>query len=251
MKLFRKIFLLFVLTISLFAQSKEEILQKANNAYQNQDYLESLKLYNSVVQDGYASAELYYNLGNSYFKTDQLGYAILYYEKALKYNPSDEDIQHNLAIAKARTVDQIKEVPQLFIVDWFNYYLAIFPVSGWTVLLYVFYLAFLISVGIFFLSRKLRIKRTSLFSSAITFVISILLGLTLLAKVNQETSSHYGILIMQNITAKNSPDFQSNDAFIINEGIKFEIEDTVNDWGKIKLADGKVGWLPKSSYEKI
>ena len=250
MKTIRLILLTSLLLLTIYGQSKE-VFNQATSAYQNQNYEDAVQLYQSLVNDGFAGGELYYNLGNAYFKMDKLGLSILYYEKALKYSPGDEDILHNLAIANARTVDKIKEVPNLFLVDWFNYYLALFPVLTWTLILYVSFLSLLFSIGGFLLSRRLRYKRPAFFSTIVTLVLTLLLSITLYAKIDQETTSHYGVLITPNISVKNSPDFNSNDAFIINEGIKFEIEDTVNNWGRIKLSDGKVGWLPKSAYEKI
>ncbi|MBZ0184563.1 MAG: tetratricopeptide repeat protein [Melioribacteraceae bacterium] len=248
----KKFTLIFLIIVSLInAQSNEEIISEANNAYQNQNYKEAVTLYKSLVDNGFAGAELFYNLGNSYFKTDQIGYAILYYEKALKYNPGDEDVIHNLKIANSRTIDKIKEVPQLFIIEWINYYLALFSVSTWSVILYLFYLSLIISIGFFFLSRKIRLKRVSLYSALISFVFMVIFSISLFVKVNQETTSNYAVLVSQSVTAKNSPDQQSNDAFVINEGTKFLIEDSLNDWGRIKLADGKVGWIPKSAFEKI
>ncbi len=236
---------------SIFSQNIETLMKSGNEAYQNNKYSEAIDNYQKIIKQGYISSELFYNLGNAYFKTNKLGKAILYYEKALKLSPLDEDTAYNLKIAKARTVDKIKEIPQLFIVRWWNILLSLFSTAGWQIIVLVFYFLLLISIGVYFLVKNINIQRITFILglfNLIAFAVSVIL---LISSYTRETSNNYGILQKSVISVKISPDSQSNDAFVIHEGSKFLIEDKVNNWVKIKLADGKVGWLPENTFETI
>ncbi len=241
----------FLIGSSIFAQNIETLMKTGNEAYQNNKYSEAIDNYQKIIKQGYISSELFYNLGNAYFKNNKLGKAILYYEKALKLSPLDEDAAYNLKIAKARTVDKIKEIPQLFIVRWWNILLSVFNTSGWQIIVLVFYFLLLASIGVYFLIKNINIQRIAFilgFFNLIAFAISVIL---LISSYTRETSNNYGILQKSVASVKISPDSQSNDAFVIHEGSKFLIEDKVNNWVKIKLADGKVGWLPENTFETI
>ncbi len=242
-----------ILSTSVFnaAQEVDKLMGKANQLYQEEKFDEAVKLYNQIIDNGYEGAELYYNLGNAYFRLGKLGYAILYYEKALKLAPDDSDIEYNLKIAKARTVDRIQEIPQLFFIEWWNVLVASLSITGWATIVLIFYLLLLISIGLFFLSKNIKIQKQAFALGSFSLALLILTAILLFARINRETSSKYGVLTEQVQAVKVSPDENSNDAFVIHEGIKFEIEDELKDWVKIKLSDGKVGWLKKDTFGVI
>ncbi len=242
------IFLFITFSVSAASSEVDKIMQEANQMYQEGKYEEAVKLYNKIIDNDYEGAELYYNLGNAYFKLNKLGYAILYYEKALKLAPDDSDIQYNLKIAKARTIDRIQEIPQLFFVEWWNVLVTSFSVTTWATIVLVFYLVLLIAIGLFFLSKNVKIQKQAFLFGSFAFAILILTVILLFARIKRETSSKYGVLTEQVQSVKVSPDDNSDDAFVIHEGIKFEIEDELKDWVKIKLSDGKVGWLKKETF---
>lgn len=245
--------LILILFISsgLFGNEAERLMQKANNLYQENEFEKAAELYIQILNNGYESDELYYNLGNAYFKSGRLGYAILYYEKALKLSPNDEDINYNLEIANARAVDKIEVLPKLFFVRWWDSFLNIFSVSGWSYLTYIIYILLLISIAVYFLIRRQNLQKIAVFSSAGLIVLLLLCVIILAVKVSSETSFDQAIVVEQAVTAKLSPDEQSGDAFIIHEGIKVGVEDQVSDWVKIKLPDGKVGWIPGRELRTI
>ncbi len=246
------LFLLFLLPSIGFASTDlDSLMVKANKLYQNKNYDEAIKVYKTIINNGYVGSSLYYNLGNAYFRENKLGYAILDYEKALKLTPDDDDIKYNLKIANARTIDKIQEVPQLFIVKWWNILVAALSISGWLTIVLFFYILLLVSIGFFVLVKNFNIQREAFIAGVISFTALIIVTIILIARVNLETSSNYGILLNQSQVVKASPDRQSKDAFVIHEGIKFKIEDELNNWTEIKLSDGKVGWIPKSSFGKI
>ena len=240
-----------ILVSALFSQTPEEMMNNANSLYQRNDFAGAQKIYKELVDGGYQSPSLFYNLGNTYFRTGDLGYAIFYYEKAHKLSPGDEDIIQNIKIANSRTVDKIIEVPKIFITRWWEGLVMSLTVGGWSFILLLVFALFLFYLALYILTRKNSMQRIAFFSGSGVLAVMVLVFFIWLARLNIETGSSYGVLLDKSATVKVSPDSQSNDAFIIHEGIKFSIEERVNTWLKIRLADGKLGWLPENSAGKI
>ena len=155
-----------LLNSNSFAQSPDDLMNQGNRFYQSGQYENALEVYHKVLSQGYESAALYYNLGNAYFKTNKLGYAVLYYEKGLKLSPGDEDILYNLKIANARTVDQITEVPKLFIIQWWKLLITELSVPGWSLVTIIVYLIFILSIGMYLLSKRMKIQRWAFMSGS-------------------------------------------------------------------------------------
>ncbi len=245
------LFLIFCISSFVSAQDLETIMKQGNDFYQNKQYEEAIKSYESILHQGYISSDLFYNLGNAYFRMGHLGKSILYYEKALKISPSNDDAIYNLKIANARTVDKIQEIPPLFFIKWWNILLSAFTSSTWQIIIIIIYLFLLTCIGLYFLIRNLQIQKFAFVFGMLNVAALILAVILFISSINRESFSNNGILISSVISAKISPDQQSNDAFVIHEGIKFEIEDKVGTWTKIKLSDGKIGWIPEGSFEEI
>lgn len=251
MKIKSLIILFLMFAGSVFPSQFQDLIEQGNKYYRSSEFRQAIDTYNKILDQNVESAGIYYNLGNSYFRLGSIGKAILYYEKALKLNPDDEDINYNLKIAQARTVDKINELPEIWIADFWNSMLASFSIYGWSTVLILVYLLFLSSVGFYILTRNFKIRRLSFLSGSILLPAMIVVTILFISKIDRETSSEFGILIENTISAKLSPDEKSDDAFVIHEGVKFSVEDSFSDWSKIKLADGKVGWLPVKSFEII
>ena len=256
MKTFNKI--IFVLTIllfsgNLFAANENMLLKmkKANKLYQEQNYEQALSNYQSILHTGLESSELYYNLGNTYYRMGRLGYAILNYEKAIKLSPSDEDIKYNLKIANAHSVDKIEELPQVFLIEWWNSLVMLFSVGGWSWITILVYISFITVIGVYYYFRNGSFQKAAFIAGTINLSILVIVTILFINRITKETGNEYGVLLENTANVKVSPDDKSNDAFIIHEGIKFVIEDKVNDWSKIKLNDGKIGWLNNNYFKSI
>ncbi len=244
------ILFLFLFSVQMFAQPGSFMVQ-GNQAYQKQQYDKAIQEYEKVLNEGYESAELYYNLGNAYFRKGNLGYAILNYEKALKLSPGDEDIQHNLALANSRTIDRINTLPDFFLFQWWESFLALLTFSGWVYLSYLFYILLTGLIVFYFFTRRPDLQRLSFFSGiAILFLLIISISISII-KYNREFNIKNGVVVQQSATAKLSPDADSKDAFVIHEGLKVKVEDKVDNYYRITLNDGKQGWLPQSDLRMI
>lgn len=245
------IFIFLLIAVKLLAQSPDELMKKANEFYNQKNYAEAISLYEKIISQGYESSSLYYNLGNAYFREGKLGFAILNYEKGLKLDPDDEDINFNLRLANSRTVDKISEVPKIFLIEWWESLITFFSISFLTFIIVLFVWILIASIAVYFFSKKIFIQRISFLVGSFSLAFLFLFAVIFIARLNRESSLNYGILTEQIYSVKTSPDEKSNDSFLIHEGIKFSIEDEVGNWVKIKLADGKVGWIEKNSFGKI
>lgn len=239
------------MTTNLFAQSPDELMKTGNKYYQKGNYDSAIESYQKILGQGFESGATYYNLGNAYFKTGKLGYAIYSYEKGLKIEPNDEDLAYNLKIANSRTVDKISQLPKLFIVSWWEGLVTSLNIFGWSFVVMIVFWILISSIAVYQFSRRANLQRISFLSSSISLSLLIIAALLLFARVNREAATDYGILLEPTYSVKVSPDIKSNDAFVIHEGIKFALEDHVNDWSKIRLIDGKVGWVQKNAFGQI
>jgi len=243
-----QVILLVVFASAVFANTEVNSLMKSGNElYKNNQYQSAIDEYNKLVKQGYEGTSLYYNLGNAHYRLGKVGFAILYYEKALKFSPGDEDTKHNLALAKRNLKDKVDELPPFFIFNIWEAMLASFSVSDWTIIIYIIFILLLFSVIAYFFSRSVTQQRIS-FLIGVGFFILLFFSISLIAvKMNKEFNIKDGIIVENIVTVKSSPDSSSKDEFVIHEGLKVRLEDKVDDWVKIRLADGKIGWIMEKS----
>ena len=243
--------ILFISNSFSFAQNEEKIFQQGNEYFQQRQYEQAIESYRKLINSGYEGTALFYNLGNAYYREGKIGYAILYYEKALKLSPGDEDIKHNLAIANLKTIDKLESLPKFFLFEWWEGLLALFTASGWTIISYIFYLLLILSIAFYFYVRNTFQQKVVLISGFAGFILLILSSTLLVIKLNKELNIKNGVVVENTVNVKLSPDSGSNDAFIIHEGLKVRLEDKVDKWIKIRLEDGKVGWIQESNAKVI
>ncbi len=246
-----KLFMFLLIAPVLLAAQPQNFLEQGNNFYQQQKYDKAIQAYSKVLNEGYESAELYYNLGNAYYRKGNLGYAILNYERAQKLSPGDDDIRHNLALANSRTIDRINTLPDFFIFQWWESFLALLTFSEWVYLSYIFYILLIGLIIFYFFTRHADYQRLAFFAGiAVLFLFALSTAISAI-KYNREFNIKNGVVVQQSATAKLSPDPDSRDAFVIHEGLKVKIEDKVDNYYRIRLKDGKLGWLPQDDLRMI
>ncbi|MBN2481640.1 MAG: tetratricopeptide repeat protein [Bacteroidales bacterium] len=234
------------------ASPVDSLISKANQHYINLEFDQAAAIYRSVVDAGYESGELYYNLGNAYYKLNRLSGAILYYEKALELSPYDEDIRNNLEMANMLIVDQVETIPVFFLSRWWRLIVNLFSPDVWAVFSI---LLFLISLVLFFWrTLVLNSARTgkyllpfglmALFLSGLLYVFSI-------SRKNYIVQNDKAVVMDLSVDVKSSPDEMGTSVFVLHEGTKVEIMDSLQNWREIKLANGNRGWVLKNSIGEI
>ncbi|HAQ18153.1 MAG TPA: hypothetical protein DCR40_02850 [Prolixibacteraceae bacterium] len=241
--------LVIMFTATVFAQG--DLVQKANEHYTKEEYQKAIDGYNQILMAGIESPELYYNLGNAYYKTNQFTLAILNFERAKLLAPDDEDIEFNLLVANQKVVDSIQELPGLFIVRWWNSLINSQTTDTWAVLSIVGFILFLTLVGLYFFAKSGDVKRVSFWAGCFLIVFTIFSWSFAARQKSRLVNHSYAIVMQPTVTVKSSPSEKGTNLFVIHEGLKVRITDKLGDWVEIRLADGNKGWLLMESIERI
>lgn len=223
----------------------------ANRAYGEENFDEAINLYQNILSQDLESAEVYFNLGNSFYKIRNYPKAILNYERALLLDPRNENIKYNINKARIYNVDKIDDIPEFIIQRGINGIIGSFKSNTWAVISVFCFAAGLLLLLIYFLSMNISLKRIGFYSGIILLFSAILaFGISSRTKSLQQRSNG-AIVISPTITIKGSPSEGGTDLFIIHEGTKVYLLDQLNDWYEIKLGDGKQGWLQQTDIEVI
>jgi len=220
----------------------------ANEQYASGEFERAVENYTTILNQGYFSAELYYNLGNAHFKLGNTTLAILYYEKAKKLAPFDEDIQYNLGIVNTRIIDKIEPIPDMFYVKWYKQFVNQQSADMWGNITIALFIVFLIFISAFFVSRKTAIKKAGFYFGILLLLACVLTFNFARDQHKNATSNNTGILIAPSVPVKSAPyDKSGKNIFVLHEGTKVIIIDYEGDWVKIRLSNGEKGWLQKGS----
>ncbi len=240
-----------VVATNLLAINSDSLIQSANSVYNQGLYDSAINTYNKVLKSGVESGELYYNLGNAYYKNNDVASAILYYEKAAKLLPNDKDIKYNLSIANSMIVDKIDKVPELFYKKWWNYFYNALGVNAWTIFVIISFALLTAAIGLFVISRTRNNRKLWFYLGLLLLIITIFATTLASQKYYLSLNHNEAIVTTSSLTVKSSPTQNSVDLFVIHEGTKVKIIDRINDWAEIKIQNGSVGWLPESSIKEI
>lgn len=236
---------------SLANNQNDSLFLKANHYYNEGLYNDAISSYQTIIRNGFESAALYYNIGNSYYKLNDMPNAILYYEKAIKLDPDNKDILNNLKIANSKIPDKIEAIPEFFLVKWWNAFYNMFSANKWTLIALILFTIMMLNIVVFFSTRKRTIKRFSFWLGLIFLVLSIFSFGLASQKYYYMNNKNEAIIFSPSVTVKSSPNKNSVDLFVIHEGTKILITEEVDGWYEIKIANGSVGWLPESTAKTI
>lgn len=249
----KKLVVTVVLLFSVFAfsQTPEALFSKANTQYKNGNYSKAIELYLAIEKQGLHSDKLYYNLGNSYYKLNKVAPSIYYYEKALKLNPANDDVISNLAFAKRMTIDVIEELPKTFLQKFSENVILKYSFDTWAIIAVIgsFFAAILFLIYYFSINSNIKL----IFFNASILGLFVLIISTFFAFKNYDLvkNTKEAIIFTDKIEVKNAPTTTSDNVFELHEGTKVQVLDELDNWKKIKLADGKIGWITKSNLKII
>lgn len=224
---------------------------EGDSAYMRDDYASAIQIYENLLKKGEA-ADVYYNLGNSYYKAGDIAKAILSYERALLLQPGNADIRANLEIARSKTIDKVVPVPEIFFVSWAKSLINCMSIDAWAKLGVVFFILLLVSLYLFFFSRQIVWKKTGFIAGLVLLAFVILSNVFASQQKSELTNRNDAVVLSPSVTVRSTPSDSGTSLFILHEGHKVEIKDnSMREWKEIHLEDGKVGWVPTFAIEVI
>lgn len=243
--------LLLAASLPVRADSADQVFLTATQAYREGRFEDARSAFEQIRAAGYESPALYYNLGNVYYKTGDAARAVLFYERALRLAPGDEDILHNLQLVSLTLPDRIEAAPRLFIWDWWAAATTWIPAGVQAALVYALVLLLAGSLTGVALARTYGARRRWFIGAAVAAVAGAVMTGVLLARLSDLARDDRAVILASVTTAKNSPDDGSTDAFVLHGGARLTILTRAGDWWEIRLADGKVGWIRATAAEAI
>ena len=236
-----------------FPDTKLEDATKAegDSAYIKDDYTTAIQIYESLLKNG-ESADVYYNLGNSYYKIGEIAKAVLNYERALLMKPGNSDIRANLEVARAKTIDKVEPVPEVFFVSWTKALINSMSVDAWDTWGIVSFILFIITLYFFIFSKQIMLKKVGFIAGIVFLIVMICSNLFASEQKERLVNRNEAIVMNPSVTVRSTPSESGTSLFILHEGRKVSIKDnSMKEWKEIRLEDGKVGWVPASAIEVI
>ncbi len=227
-----------------------QLFEIGNIQYKTGQYDSAKLSYSQIINNGYASAELYYNYGNSFFKSGNIPASILFYERALRLEPTYIDARHNLKIANSFIVDNIEPIDRLIIVSWWSKLASRKSSSFWAWFVILFISLACAGIASYLTSIQTILKQVGFFA-AITSFLLVVFGFFLAKTSENLLSEPYAVVLAPSVSVKSEPDLKATVRFVIHEGLKAKVLESEDEWTRIILADGNSGWIPTQSIEEI
>ena len=254
--------LIYILIALVFSQQgwartpvPNNLLDNANAAYAKSDFQKASDQYEAVLKMGYESPELYFNLGNAYYKLDKVGMSILNYERARKGMPYDADLNFNLKLANQRTLDKTEALPENFVEEWWNNLTNMQSERIWGLRSMAAFAGFLFFLGLFIVSGKVFTKQLGFWLSILFFVFSTFSFFISRSSCNNMKDHDSAVILSSSVEVKNSPAGPGKKLFLLHEGTKVAVPEIIKneegEWVTVQLSPEKVGWVKRASLEFI
>ena len=242
---------LVLLFVSISLSASTVTRQQADSAYAQEHYQQAISDYETLLKQG-VSAELYYNLGNAYYRTDQMPKAVLNYERALLLSPGDADIRFNLQMARSKTIDKITPESEMFFVTWYRSLVNLMSVDAWArTALIALAIAIILALAYLF-SDRIWLRKVGFFGALLLVVVFLLSNLFAFHQKRKLTYRTGAVIMTTSVPVKSTPSKNGTDLFILHEGTRVTITDnSMKDWKEIRVDDGKEGWIETNKIEII
>ena len=249
----RDIFAILLAFFSLLTQaaSLSETKTLADSAYVKGNYEKAVKLYGKLAEQT-PTADVCYNLGCAYYRIDDIAHSVLWFERALKLDPSNKDVLFNLELARTKTIDKIVPQHEFILFTYFRSMTNWFSLRTWTIVGLLSFVLMLASLLLFWGAGSIFMRKVAFSSAVLMLLVSILSNVCALQQKNFKQVHTSGIITTPAVTVKSTPAENGNDLFVLHEGSKVEILDSsLKEWCEVTIADGKQGWIPKKSFDLI
>lgn len=244
-------FLLFSFGLIMGQSIPTDLLNTANDAYQANQYKKAIEKYEALLKEGFSASTVHYNLGNAYYRNDQLGQAILNYERALIIDPGNEDVKHNLDVANSKLTDDIELVSEFFLYKWWHQLRSWMSSEGWSLLALILLWAGVGGFILWLLAPTRMQKKRGFIAGGVLVLCSILPFSLATSRKSYEANSGQAIILQNEVVLRSAPDDASTAIITLHEGTKVGLLDSIGAWKKVRLQDGEIGWLGINSIEQI
>jgi len=238
------------LYVGVFGQNNT-LFEKATEAYNGGEFQKAIELYEKILENNQHSSALYFNLGNAFYKKSEIGPSIYYYEKALLLNPNDTEIKNNLGYAQNMRLDAIEEMPQTAFAKFYNTTIALLTFEQWAYLSIAMVVSFVIAYIAYYSLFGATQKRVSFIISIIAIIICFSSVAFAYLQFEKFQKDNPAIIFSREIAVTSEPNKRSERIFTLHEGTKVNVLETLDDWQKIKIADGQTGWLPSENLKLL
>ncbi|MEH6770185.1 tetratricopeptide repeat protein [Maribacter arcticus] len=250
--MFKKLAIFFSLfTVLLCTAQSNKLFDEATAAYNSGEYEKAIGFYTDILDDGEHSAAVYYNLGNSYYKLNNIAESIYFYEKALLLSPNDEEIKTNLSYAQNMTIDAIDTMPETGLSKLYKSVTGKLTFDQWAYLAIALMIIFVLLYILFYYANSSTLKRWSFIGSILALFICIIAIVFAFIQRSDFKDLQPAIIFAEESSIKSEPNASSQQVFVIHAGTKVNVLDQLDEWNKIKLADGKTGWIQKNELKLL
>ncbi len=241
--------LVLALVLPLHASAVTKV--EADAEYSKGNYQQAIKDYEELLKQG-VNADVYYNLGNAYFRTDNITLAILNYERAHMLSPGDEDIEFNLQFARSKTIDKITSKDEPFFFNWYRSLVTLTSVDHWAYLAVVSIIMVLVLVLMYLFAGSLPLQKIGFFGALAFLLLFLLSNLFAFQQKRMLENRNGAIVVSSSVSVRKSPAHNAEAAFVLHEGTRVDVTDkTIKGWREVKIADGREGWLQEDKIEEI
>ncbi len=241
--------------ISTLALNAQTATEQAAKAYQDGNFRKAIELYETEIkaqkEQGKVSPELLYNLGNAYFRVNEVSLALLNYERSLLYNPGDKDVKANIEYAQTKIEDKILTADNFFLQMWFDGIQNQTTANNWAKWAITFFVLFVAALFLFFFSPKLNLKKTGFYAAIVCLIVVIFTNIFAYRQKSKIENRNTAIVMAGSAPVISAPNTTSKELFILHAGTKVVINKTDGGWYEIEIANGSIGWVQKEKLEII
>ena len=250
-KVGKNILLFYLFTLLPFTALATPTKDAADEAYKRGHYQQAIADYDSLIKVQ-PTAELYYNLGNAHFRTDNITQAILAYERALQLKPGDNDIRFNLEFARSKTIDKITPESELFFFTWYRSLIRLTSVDGWARFAVVSIALALLLLLLYLFATRVWLRQVGFFGAILFLALFLVSNLFAYQQKQQNLAQSGAVIVAPSVSVKKAPDTSGTESFLLHEGTRVTITDrSIANWIAVRLDDGREGWMPTNSVEEI
>ena len=245
--------LLLLLSLPLFSWSSDygAVYKQANEQYKKGQYQQAIKLYSQILNGGYQSEAVFFNLGDAYFKSGDVPSALLYYEKAHKLAPGDDDLNFNIYFANSKTTDKVEPAPEFFVTQWWHSIILFFSLGTLSVLSILGFIAGSGLLVIYLFTSGVSLKKVSFYAGTTLLFLGLIFIFISNRQVHYFNDHHQAIIFSGSVNVRSGPGDQAATLFVLHDGTKVSILDSNNGWIKVQLANGNEGWIQQSDTKEI